>query len=302
MRGKDNQWVRPHPGPFIWNKIEKEKGNFSWGETDKYVNYAQLHNQNIIATIWPHANWEQKSCKRKKSRSPFGKNFTKYLSKPCSMDDYKNFVTKLVDRYDGDGVNDMPGLVKPIKYWEIMNEPEFKMFFKGSEEDFVEIFNFSSQTIKEKQKDAVIIMAGAAGMFPENKKYWKSALPKIKDNFDIANIHHISGPEGQCDRELWVDEFSSLLKSVNIDKPIWVTEAMTCGPPVKAYVNAFLNGAELIIDVGVNAPGKKMSKKSRKNLNEFISKYDGFSSIRRASKNEIEFIYSDGSKKILNLN
>ena len=301
MRGKDNQWVRPHPGPFIWNKIEKEKGNFSWSETDKYVNYAQLHNQNIIATIWPHANWEQKSCKRKKSRSPFGKNFTKYLSKPCSMNDYKNFVTKLVDRYDGDGVNDMPGLVKPIKYWEIMNEPEFKMFFKGSEEDFVEIFNFSSQTIKEKQKDAVIIMAGAAGMFPENKKYWKSALPKIKDNFDIANIHHISGPEGQCDREFWVDEFSSLLKSINIDKPIWVTEAMTCGPPVKAYVNAFLNGAELIIDVGVNAPGKKMSKKSRKNLNEFISKYDGFSSIRRTSKNEIEFIYSNGSKKILNL-
>ena len=218
------------------------------------------------------------------------------------MDDYKNFVTKLVDRYDGDGVNDMPGLVKPIKYWEIMNEPEFKMFFKGSEKDFVEIFNFSSQTIKEKQKDAFIIMAGAAGMFPENKKYWKSALPKIKDNFDIANIHHISGPEGQCDREFWVDEFSSLLKSVNIDKPIWVTEAMTCGPPVKAYVSAFLNGAKLIIDVGVNAPGKKMSKKSRKNLNEFISKYDGFSSIRRASKNEIEFIYSDGSKKILNLN
>ena len=301
MRGKDNQWVRPHPGPFIWNKIEKEKGNFSWSETDKYVNYAQLHNQNIIATIWPHANWEQKSCKRKKSRSPFGKNFTKYLSKPCSMNDYKNFVTKLVDRYDGDGVNDMPGLVKPIKYWEIMNEPEFKMFFKGSEEDFVEIFNFSSQTIKEKQKDAVIIMAGAAGMFPENKKYWKSALPKIKDNFDIANIHHISGPEGQCDREFWVDEFSSLLKSINIDKPIWVTEAMTCGPPVKAYVNAFLNGAELIIDVGVNAPGKKMSKKSRKNLNEFISKYDGFSSIRRTSKNEIEFIYNNGSKKILNL-
>ena len=21
MRGKDNQWVRPHPGPFIWNHI-----------------------------------------------------------------------------------------------------------------------------------------------------------------------------------------------------------------------------------------------------------------------------------------
>ena len=175
MRGKDNQWVRPHPGPFIWNGIEREKGVFSWEAADKYIVYAQEHNQKTIATIWPHANWEQKSCKRKKARSPFGRKFTKYLSKPCSMEDYKNFLIKLVDRYDGDGKNDMPGLTKPIIHWQIMNEPEFKMFFKGTEDDFVEIFNFSSKLIKSKQTDAVIIMAGAAGMFPENKKYWRSA-------------------------------------------------------------------------------------------------------------------------------
>ena len=80
MRGKDGQWVRSHPGPFIWNHIEKEKGKFNWEEVDKYVVYAQEHNQTILATIWPHANWEQKSCKRKKARSPFGNRFTKYLS------------------------------------------------------------------------------------------------------------------------------------------------------------------------------------------------------------------------------
>ena len=28
MRGKDNQWVRPHPGPFVWNNIEKEEEFF----------------------------------------------------------------------------------------------------------------------------------------------------------------------------------------------------------------------------------------------------------------------------------
>ena len=299
MRGKDGQWVRPHPGPFVWNHIEKEEGKFTWEEVDKYVVYAQEHNQTILATIWPHANWEQKSCKRKKARSPFGKRFTKYLSKPCSMDNYKTFLLKLVDRYDGDGNNDMPGLTKPIKYWDVMNEPEFKMFFKGSEEDFIEIFNFSSKVIKDKQPDSVIVMAGAAGMFPENKKYWKSVLPKIKDNFDIANIHHISGPDGKCDKELWVDEFAALLKSLDINKPIWLTEAMTCGPPIKAWVNAFLNGAELIIDVGVNAPGKKMSKKSRKKLNKFIAEYDGFTSIKSINKKKVEFTYKDGSSKTL---
>jgi len=300
MRGKDNKWSRPHPGPFIWNGIEREQGVFSWEEADKYVVYAQEHNQKILATIWPHANWEQKSCKRKKARSPFGKKFTKYLSKPCSMENYKNFLIKLVDRYDGDGKNDMPNLTIPIKHWQIMNEPEFKMFFKGNEDDFVEIFNFSSELIKSKQKDAVIVMAGAAGMFPENKKFWKSALPKIKDNLDITAIHHITPPDGKCDKEFWVDEFSSLLKSLKINKPIWVTEAMTgkC-KVIPTYVKAFASGAEIIIDVGVNAPGMKMSKKSRKQLNQFIEEYDGFTSIKLISKKKAEFKFKDGSTKTL---
>ena len=300
MRGQDNQWVRPHPGPFIWNKIEKEQGNFSWQEADEYVVYAQDHNQTIIATIWPYANWEQKTCKRKKARSPFGKRFSKYLSKPCSMESYKIFLINLVDRYDGDGNNDMPGLTKPIIHWEIMNEPEFKMFFKGTKEDFVEIFNFSSKLIKSKQKDAVIVMAGAAGMFPENKKYWNSVLPKIKDNFDIANIHHISTPEGGCDKEFWVDEFAVLLKSTNIDKPIWVTEAMIGKCKVlSSYINAFVNGAEVIIDVGVNAPGMKMSKKSKAKLDKLISDVDGFQSVKLLNKKKAEFLFKDGSTKIV---
>ena len=300
MRGKDNKWVRPHPGPFVWNNIEKEKGIFSWDKADKYVTYAQNHNQTTIATIWPYSNWEQKSCKRKKGRSPFGKRFAKYLSKPCSMENYKSFLLALVDRYDGDGQNDMPGLIKPIIYWEIMNEPEFKMFFKGTEDEFVEIFNFSSKLIKSKQKDAVIIMAGAAGMFPESKKFWKSTLPKIKNDFDIANMHHITPPDGKCDKDFWVGEFSELLQSLNIDKPIWVTEAMTgvCRV-IPAYINAFAIGAEVIIDVGVNAPGMKMSKGNRKKLNNFINEVDSFKSVRLISKKKAEFILKDGSKKII---
>ncbi len=299
MSGKDNQWVRPHPGPFVWNRIEREQGNFRWDRADQYVVYAQDHNQKIIATIWPYADWEQMSCKRKKGKNPFGKKFAKYISKPCSMDDYKKFILALVDRYDGDGSNDMPGLTKPITHWEIMNEPEFKMFFKGTSKEFVEIFIFSSKTIREKQKESIIIMAGAASMFPESEKFWKLVLPKIKDHFDIANIHHITGPGGECDKDFWVDEFSKLLKSKKINKPIWVTEAMTCGSPVRAYINAFTKGAEVIIDVGIHAPGPKMSKKKREKLNQFINDVDGFKSVKKIDNKKAEFLFYDGTKKII---
>ena len=119
----------------------------------------------------------------------FGKKFSKYLSKPCSMENYKIFLTKLIDRYDGDGNNDMPGLTKPIVHW-IMNE-EFRMFFKGKEDEFVEIFNFSSKLIKSKQRNRMF-------------QNWKSALPKIKDHF-VTNIHHITPPDGKCDKEFWLN-------------------------------------------------------------------------------------------------
>jgi hypothetical protein len=42
-----------------------------------------------------------------------------------------------------------------------------------------------------------------------------------------------------------------------------------------------------------------MSKKSRKKLNEFITEYDGFTSIKSISQKKVEFTYKDGSTKIL---
>ena len=65
------------------------------------------------------------------------------------------------------------------------------------------------------------------------------------------------------------------------------------------YINAFASGAELIIDVGVNAPGMKMSKKSRKKLNQFIKEIDGFKSVKLISKKKAEFEMSDGSIKTI---
>lgn len=39
---------------------------------------------------------------------------------------YTAWVTAAVERYDGDGVDDMPGLLAPIRHWEVDNEPDLK--------------------------------------------------------------------------------------------------------------------------------------------------------------------------------
>ena len=53
------------------------------------------------------------------------------------------------------------------------------------------------------------------------------------------------------------------------------------------------------VDVGVNAPGRKMSKGSRKKLNNFINEVDGFKSVKLITKKKAEFILKDGSIKII---
>ena len=50
MRGKDGQWVRPHPGPFVWNHIESEKGKFFWEDVDKYVGTQPNNFSNYLAS------------------------------------------------------------------------------------------------------------------------------------------------------------------------------------------------------------------------------------------------------------
>ena len=41
---------------------------------------------------------------------------------------------------------------------------------------------------------------------------------------------------------------------------------------------------------------------NNQNLNEFISNYDGFSSLKLISKTEVEFQYKDGSTKVFKFN
>jgi len=106
------------------------------------------------------------------------------------------------------------------------------------------------------------------------------------------------------DRDLWVGEFAELLKKHRINKPIWVTEAQptrSCGV-VRSYIAAFAEGAEVIFDVGVRAPGQKMSKKDRQSLQQLGHEYDHFSSVSLVSPHTARFLFDDGSEKILELN
>ena len=218
-------WDRPHPGPFIWGRIEKEEGRYDWREVDSYVQDIQQYNFATLATIWPFANWDQSNWGQPGSTNIiFERKMGNGRRKPNDMNAYQRFVSALVERYDGDGEDDMQGLVFPIKYWETSNEPSMQQdihtFFTGSAEDYLEILEATYQAVKTADPEAKVLHAGMAGMESWMVSFWEPVFEKGSQYFDIANIHSIGASE-----ELNVPEFRKLLSKYDINKPIWVTEA-----------------------------------------------------------------------------
>jgi len=102
-------WDRPFFELFEWGMIESKEGWFDFRMTDEYVRRAQRYGFHTLANIQPFAHWDQDLCHSNLPgiKSPRGRQ-TK--GKPCNIDAYKSFVIRLVERYDGDGRDDMPGL------------------------------------------------------------------------------------------------------------------------------------------------------------------------------------------------
>ncbi|MEA3357027.1 MAG: hypothetical protein U9Q67_01175, partial [Patescibacteria group bacterium] len=134
-----------------------------------------------------------------------------------------------------DGINDMPGLTIPVKYWEIMNEPSMQggvtggmgeelKFFVGTSSEYLEILQTSYEVIKETDPTANVVQGGQAGMHTGFQEFWRPVLENGGgDYFDIANIHSIS--TNSRTEDLFVRKFHDFLAEYGIeDKPIWITE------------------------------------------------------------------------------
>ncbi|MFH1520580.1 MAG: hypothetical protein ABID61_02975 [Candidatus Micrarchaeota archaeon] len=261
-------WARPHPGPFVWGFIERVQGSYDFSYTDEYVKEAQKNNISLLVTVWPFADWDLQDhpeCRVSYNdvfypRKGINDGLPIFRCKPNNMELYKKFLSVLVERYDGDGQDDMPGLIIPVKYWEISNEPEMKSdeltFFFGDEDDYLEILKESYQTIKQNCSDCKVVHAGAAGSDESSLLFWGNVYSKGGTNyFDIANTHFVSFGDEET---LNIKNFQFLLNEHNIDKQLWLTEAefKDSNVDIKSSVKgAFDAGADRIFFTGFKVGG-----------------------------------------------
>ncbi|CAD7774989.1 MAG: Periplasmic copper-binding protein (NosD) [Candidatus Methanoperedenaceae archaeon GB50] len=183
---------------------------------------------------------------------------------------YYDYVYHVVERYDRDGVSDMPGLVRPVRYFEVGNEVDYTKTGDSrhgylSPKDYVEKRLIPAyNAAKAANKDAIVmgsglgmesdLLGGKTGEF--NTAYLEAMYDNITANggnknnnfyMDKIAIHYYSENE----HPEFFDENINMVEDVirnreGRDKPIWITEfAPASQPPLYARLLTLIFANEI---------------------------------------------------------
>ncbi len=85
---------------------------------------------------------------------------------PKDLEQWQSFVAMVVERYDGDGQDDAPGLMRPVRYFQVANawiSPTNKAgVWGGSTEQLIHFINASYDATKARSPEAIFVLGGIA--------------------------------------------------------------------------------------------------------------------------------------------
>ena len=158
------------------------------------------------------------------------------------LDDYAAFVSAVVERYDHDGVNDMPGLLYPIHDYGI--EREFSGYWPGTAEEYVQLLRVASPAIKKADPQARVLLVALLmtdvfdgnpsadeinSRLNKNMDYMRKSVPEIRtilaacDAYDIVDFHSLGN---YTEIPLTAQWIRAELKTNGCgEKPIWIGDA-----------------------------------------------------------------------------
>lgn len=203
----------------VWGNIEPEQGRFEWGPLDYLVNeYHAAGYESLQIVLSAESPWAA-SSNELLTRNSF--------PKPEYLDDYVSYVTATVERYDGDGVADAPGLSHGVHRWGV--EREFSRFWAGSAEDYVRLLRHAYPAIKAADESAqvslvALLMTDAFDDGPNTTEGTQRLRASVSFRKTIDEIRTVLAA---CDAYDVVD-FHSLADYVEIPATTdWIREELT---------------------------------------------------------------------------
>jgi len=241
------RWIRlSGPSGVVWDADEPEKGKYNWSRIDNCVSLFHKHNVNTVVTVLCFNKWDQGIGTLKVPGIPVTKL-------PKHLMEYQSFLKRVVERFDGDGIDDAPGS-PVIRYWQIENEPD-GIGWRDTPKNFAKLVKISYKVIKETNPNAKVVLSGIATPDGFYRFYvpMLEALAKMKESpeervFDVVDIHWSLEAGGDYravkghNMKTLVSDIRNKLDSLGYKNiPIWITEMSTyCGKPSNPLPGVFL--------------------------------------------------------------
>ncbi len=149
-----------------WVKLERERGKYTWETLDNWIGKAEAADLETYLIVFCVSPWGTPDFFQ------WLKDQQNYPVQNCSLPEgeenkqaWKTFIKKAAERYDCDGIDDMPGLTRPVNYFQIAEEWPTN-WYKGSNRKtlniakYVEMIKLTSEAVKEANPNAKIAVAG----------------------------------------------------------------------------------------------------------------------------------------------
>ncbi len=230
------KWLRYGGDMFSWREIEPQRGLYKWEKTDAIFSEASRNHLKLFVTLASLSRWMGPS------------NFPgDELS--GDKDEYKDFLKKTVERYDGDGLDDAPGS-PVVNVWQIENEVDLDLASEllppAAVEDYVLFLKESYIIIKQTDPEAKVAMTGVGFLASGLEDFFTPVLEeldRIKESpsaryFDIFDFHwypfldkynHFQESKDGIETSIYLDDYIDkidlmLTKNGYQNMPLYITE------------------------------------------------------------------------------
>lgn len=228
-------YVKPQLVYPLWGNVEPEPGVYVWGPLDAVVQeYQAAGYTGVQFLLSADSPW---AASRRPTLGDKGDAFPQ----EAYLDDYVAFVTNVVERYDGDGVEDMPGLLYGIHHYGV--EREFTGFWPGSAEGYVRLLRLAYPAIKAADEQAEVLLvallmgdvfdgnpdeAEIGRRLQETPSFRKSAaeiemILAACDAYDMVDFHSLGDYSEIPPTTAWIRQ--QLAANGCGQRPIWIGDA-----------------------------------------------------------------------------
>ena len=246
--GANASWLRVELSWAAAEPTSQVPPVYNWGAIDSNLAAARADQAglNLIATVNHAPGWAAAV-----GTGPLNSD---------SREDLANFMAALVERYDGDGLDDAPGS-PVVLYWEMYNEPDSNSNVNDSGflppvgwgdvgEEYAFMLEEVYTAVKTANPNAKVVFGGIAYDWfkSEGGKFVDSFLEDVLnagggDYFDVMNFHsypafYVNWTNNQGSGLIEkAAEIRSIMENFELEKPLIITESgwhdnNVPGPPI----------------------------------------------------------------------